>query len=48
MKVSDILRVKGNTLFTIRPDQPLAQAGSYKAVARNGAIESEPVSFTVE
>jgi CBS domain-containing protein len=26
MKVSDILRVKGNTLFTIRPDQPLAQA----------------------
>ena len=26
MKVSDILRVKGNTLFSIRPDQPLAQA----------------------
>ena len=26
MKVTDILRVKGNTLFTITPDQPLAQA----------------------
>jgi CBS domain-containing protein len=26
MKVSDILRVKGNTLFTANPDQPLAIA----------------------
>ncbi|MCH8180797.1 MAG: CBS domain-containing protein [Proteobacteria bacterium] len=26
MKVSDILRVKGSTLFTIQPEQPLAQA----------------------
>jgi len=26
MKVSDILRVKGGTLFTISPDTPLAQA----------------------
>jgi CBS domain-containing protein len=26
MKVSDILRVKGSTLFTISPDQPLAEA----------------------
>ena len=26
MKVADILRVKGNTLFTIEPDMPLAQA----------------------
>jgi CBS domain-containing protein len=26
MKVSDILRVKGNTLFTVTPDEPLAQA----------------------
>lgn len=26
MKVSDILRVKGNTLYTVSPDQPLAQA----------------------
>ena len=29
-------------------DQPQAQAGSYKVVARNGAVESEAVSFTVE
>ncbi|HCE30177.1 MAG TPA: hypothetical protein DET46_17160 [Comamonadaceae bacterium] len=26
MKVSDILRVKGNTLFTVHPDEPLARA----------------------
>jgi len=26
MKVSDILRVKGNALFTVSPDQPLAEA----------------------
>lgn len=26
MKVSDILRVKGNTLYTVSPDQPLAHA----------------------
>jgi len=26
MKVSDILRVKGNTLFTVSPDQALAEA----------------------
>lgn len=26
MKVSDILRVKGNTLFTVSPEQPLSQA----------------------
>jgi CBS domain-containing protein len=26
MKVSDILRVKGSTLFTAQPDMPLAQA----------------------
>ena len=26
MKVSDILRVKGNTLFTVSPDQPLPEA----------------------
>lgn len=26
MKVSDILRVKGNTLYTIPPEQPLAEA----------------------
>jgi len=28
MKVSDILRVKGGTLFTANPDQPLAEAVS--------------------
>ena len=26
MKVSDILRVKGNTLFTVTPDEPLSRA----------------------
>ncbi|HSI53061.1 MAG TPA: CBS domain-containing protein [Ramlibacter sp.] len=26
MKVSDILRVKGNTLYTVTPDEPLASA----------------------
>jgi len=26
MKVSDILRVKGNTLYTVRPDQSLTEA----------------------
>ena len=26
MKVTDILRVKGNTLFTVHPEQPLAEA----------------------
>lgn len=26
MKVSDILRVKGNTLYTVTPDEPLVQA----------------------
>ena len=26
MKVSDILRVKGSTLYTVAPDEPLAQA----------------------
>jgi hypothetical protein len=25
MKVSDILRVKGNTLYTVTPDEPLAE-----------------------
>jgi hypothetical protein len=29
-------------------DQPQAQAGGYKVVARNGAVESEPVAFAVE
>ncbi len=29
-------------------NQPLAQPGSYKVIARNGAVESEPVTFTVK
>nr|WP_297357434.1 CBS domain-containing protein [uncultured Caldimonas sp.] len=33
MKVSDILRVKGGTLFTVSPDQPLAEA--LKAMAEH-------------
>ena len=28
MKVSDILRVKGSTLFTVQPEQPLAEAAA--------------------
>ena len=31
MKVSDILRVKGSTLFTIQPEQPLAEAAASMA-----------------
>ena len=31
MKVSDILRVKGSTLFTVSPDTPLAQAAETMA-----------------
>ena len=27
MKVSDILRVKGGTLYTVTPDEPLARCG---------------------
>ena len=26
MKVADILRVKGSTLFTVQPDEPLSRA----------------------
>lgn len=28
--------------------QPVAQAGTYRVVARNGSVESEPVTFTVQ
>jgi CBS domain-containing protein len=31
MKVSDILRVKGNTLFTVSPEEPLARAARLMA-----------------
>jgi hypothetical protein len=29
-------------------DQPLAQPGTYRTIARNGSIESEPVTFTIQ
>jgi CBS domain-containing protein len=38
MKVTDILRVKGNTLFTIHPDQPLAQAAATMAEMDIGSL----------
>ena len=38
MKVSDILRVKGGTLFTASPDQPLAQAVSTMAERDIGSL----------
>jgi CBS domain-containing protein len=38
MKVSDILRVKGNTLFTVKPDQPLADAVSVMAEHDIGSL----------
>jgi CBS domain-containing protein len=38
MKVTDILRVKGNTLYTVTPDQPLAQAVTTMAVMDIGSL----------
>src|SRR5687767_15914303 len=38
MKVSDILRVKGGTLFTISPDQPLADAATTMAERDIGSL----------
>ncbi|MBD8050764.1 CBS domain-containing protein [Limnohabitans radicicola] len=38
MKVSDILRVKGNTLFTAQPDQPLADAVGFMAEKDLGSL----------
>jgi len=38
MKVSDILRVKGSTLFTIRPDEPLAKAAQIMADRDIGSL----------
>jgi hypothetical protein len=29
-------------------DQPTAQPGTYRVVARNGTVESEPVTFTIQ
>jgi CBS domain-containing protein len=38
MKVSDILRVKGSTLFTITPEQPLAEAATTMAERDIGSL----------
>ena len=38
MKVSDILRVKGNTLYTASPDEPLAGAVSLMAERDIGSL----------
>ena len=38
MKVSDILRVKGNTLFTVTPDEPLANAVNIMAEKDIGSL----------
>jgi len=38
MKVTDILRVKGNTLFTITPDQLLAEAAKTMAELDIGSL----------
>ena len=38
MKVTDILRVKGNTLYTVNPDQPLADAAKVMADLDIGSL----------
>jgi len=38
MKVSDILRVKGNTLFTVKPDETLSEAMSFMAEKDIGSL----------
>ncbi|CAN5335979.1 CBS domain-containing protein [soil metagenome] len=38
MKVSDILRVKGNTLYTVSPDSPLSQATDTMAECDIGSL----------
>ena len=38
MKVSDILRVKGNTLYTAQPDQALMDAVSFMADKDLGSL----------
>lgn len=38
MKVSDILRVKGNTLYTVTPDEPLARATELMAQNDIGSL----------
>jgi CBS domain-containing protein len=38
MKVSDILRVKGSTLFTVQPEQPLSDATTTMATHDIGSL----------
>ena len=38
MKVSDILRVKGNTLYTVQPDEPLVKAAQIMAEKDIGSL----------
>ncbi|MGY8904945.1 MAG: CBS domain-containing protein [Burkholderiales bacterium] len=38
MKVSDIMRVKGGTLYTVTPDEPLAQAAQVMAEKDIGSL----------
>jgi CBS domain-containing protein len=38
MKVSDILRVKGNTLYTVQPDEPLAKAAQIMSEKDIGSL----------
>ena len=38
MKVSDILRLKGSTLFTARPDEPMAEAAALMAERDMGSL----------
>ena len=38
MKVSDILRVKGNTLYSVQPDEPLAKAAEIMADKDIGSL----------
>jgi len=38
MKVADILRVKGNTLYTVQPDEPLAKAAEIMAEKDIGSL----------
>ena len=38
MKVLDILRVKGNTLYTVQPDEPLAKAAQVMADKDIGSL----------
>ena len=38
MKVADILRVKGSTLYTVQPDEPLAKAAQIMSEKDIGSL----------